>query len=126
MSGVAGIWDTVLGTDFLFVVGGKLCMLWCISLSFCCSSIISCLIRFVSAIESCLCFLTVGETGVVLVLVLGVADLGARLGDSRGFQGGVLDLEHHRRGGVWSSSGIFSLSDFRGGIVLLRKCTSLS
>ena len=101
-------------------------MLWCISLRFCCSSIISCLIRFVSAIESRLCFLTVRETDVLLVLVLGVAGLGARLGDSQGFQGGVLDLEHRCRGGVWSSSGDFSLANFRGGIVLLRKCTSLS
>ena len=125
MFGVAWESDNRLVIDFSVVVGGKLCMLWFISLRFCCSSIISCLIRFVSAIELGLCFLTVGEPGVLLVLILGVGDLGALLGDSRGFQGGVLDLERRRRGGIWSSPGEFSLANFRGGIVLLRKCTSL-
>ena len=74
--------DNVLVINFSVAVNGKLCMLWFISLRFCCSSIVSCLIRFVSAIESRLCFLTVGESGVLLVLVLGVAGLGALLKDS--------------------------------------------
>ena len=87
---------------------------------FCCSSIISCLIRFDSAGESRLYFLTVGELGVLLVLVFGVAGLGALLEDSRGFRGGVVDFDRRLRGGVGSSSRDFSLVDFRGGIVLLR------